>query len=372
MKRCVGISVTFLLFLSFFLHGKNFKLNQKKGIWQDKEEKHIEFVSFERINLDFEKVPLKKVMKVTLHKSNIFILDGKRNELYVMDKNGKYLYTIGRPGQGPGDIEFGCDFYISEYEKIYVLSSFSKRIEVFDIKGKPLSSIKLKPPDVWMSAKSILLNQNNNFIIGSSYDRIIATYSIKGDFIKTVLKHDDLEMISKSQIGINTKLCFIDNKILLFDAFRGIFVKLSMPGDIESVFSGFSYKVTPQAARNEEQVRSLKTPKGVSRHLNILSWTNFCVDGSNNIYVMPLGVESDGNQNLFVFSLHGTLLYKKPMDFFKKNKVRHICCDSDHFLFMTKNFDLIRLCASLEKQGNPRKTCYHWNLQEIDILRVCL
>ncbi len=68
---------------------------------------------------------------------NIFVLDMENCRIQKYDKNGEYLQTIGRQGQGPG--EFQMPQFISPYihldsdDTLYV--SESRRIHAFDRKG---------------------------------------------------------------------------------------------------------------------------------------------------------------------------------------------------------------------------------------------
>jgi len=51
---------------------------------------------------------------------NIFALDRRNYRVQKYDKNGKYLQTIGRHGQGPGELEAPYGFCISSQNLIYI------------------------------------------------------------------------------------------------------------------------------------------------------------------------------------------------------------------------------------------------------------
>ncbi|UCC39893.1 MAG: 6-bladed beta-propeller, partial [Candidatus Aminicenantes bacterium] len=76
---------------------------------------------------------------------NIFVLDMENCRIQKYDKNGEYLQTIGRKGQGPG--EFQMPQFISPYihldsdDTLYVQES--RRIHAFDRKGNFKKVIKL-------------------------------------------------------------------------------------------------------------------------------------------------------------------------------------------------------------------------------------
>jgi hypothetical protein len=66
---------------------------------------------------------------------NIFVLDYKESHVKVFDKTGKYLRTIGRKGQGPGELDTPQDIAFERRSgDLNVLDS--SRITSFDPQGK--------------------------------------------------------------------------------------------------------------------------------------------------------------------------------------------------------------------------------------------
>ncbi|MCX6559975.1 MAG: 6-bladed beta-propeller [Candidatus Aminicenantes bacterium] len=72
---------------------------------------------------------------------NIYILDSGNNRIQKLNPEGKYLKTIGRKGQGPGEFQEAYSMDIDEADDLFVLGS--GRIEVFSSGGRPLKTIKL-------------------------------------------------------------------------------------------------------------------------------------------------------------------------------------------------------------------------------------
>jgi hypothetical protein len=72
---------------------------------------------------------------------NIYILDSGNNRVQKLNPEGKYLKTIGRKGQGPGEFQEAYSMDIDEKDDLFVLGS--GRIEVFSSGGRPLKTIKL-------------------------------------------------------------------------------------------------------------------------------------------------------------------------------------------------------------------------------------
>jgi 6-bladed beta-propeller len=332
------ISLSCLIGLFFNLNAEIVGLNQKKGIWQNQKDKHIQFQSIEKIKFNFDKVPLKKVRRVLIHKNNIYILEHHRNELYVIDKKGKHLHTIGRPGQGPGDLEYPVDMFISNDDKIYVLNSLPRRIEIFSIKGESLGSIKLDSLEDPSLPQSLLVTNEKSFIISAPHDLLVSIYDSIGDYHNTILKRKIPVDYSKGIIGSLARLGFGgDDTTLHFDVFRGTFKKISKSGEIKAVFSAYDGYLNKKVSLIENGTNKKAS---LRKTMNYTLWSDFCIDNQNNIYVSPYSLTKKDCQPLFVFSPEGRLLYSKDMEFFKRKQIINIACDEESFVFRTHELNL--------------------------------
>lgn len=103
-----------------------FDLEEDLAIGNDKDEKYM-FYRASDIELD--------------NQDNIYLLDSGNSRVQKFDRNGHYLQTFGRKGQGPG--EFGRPFriFVDDQSNIYV--SEMRSIQVFDSKGKFTRSISV-------------------------------------------------------------------------------------------------------------------------------------------------------------------------------------------------------------------------------------
>ena len=76
---------------------------------------------------------------------NIYVLDLRECCLKVFDPSAKYLRTIGRRGQGPG--EFGGPFFLSllpQTGEIFVRDAGNRRISSFNISGSFLQQVPVR------------------------------------------------------------------------------------------------------------------------------------------------------------------------------------------------------------------------------------
>jgi 6-bladed beta-propeller len=331
-KMIIGFLV---LSMPILLNGNSINLNQKNGLWQSQETKQIQFKSYSRVEIDFEKMPLKYVTRIQLHDNKIFILDNKRSELYVADKSGKHLYTIGRPGQGPGDIEYGCDFCIAN-DRIYVLNNMSRRISVFKINGEPVEIIKLDDIGGLNFPTAIGLDLNKNIIIGGAFDPVLSIYSPKGKFQKNLLQKKDMVAYKKTPplIGIPSSIKIVGDSIYHFDIFKGVITKMNSSGKIDAVFSPYRDYIDKWIKEIMEESKN-DTGRSIFN-----KWSHFYFDVSGNIYILCTLKEKGVCQDIFVFSKDGKLLYSIPLDFFMDERIRFFTASNDEFVFLTIDYEM--------------------------------
>jgi hypothetical protein len=91
---------------------------------------------------------------------SIYVLDGRDICIKVYDRKGKYLRTIGRQGQGPGEFSSGfLNFDISSDGKIYVMDCRNSCVIIMDKDGTFIQSFRL-PGRLYGKMKT----DKNNFI----------------------------------------------------------------------------------------------------------------------------------------------------------------------------------------------------------------
>jgi len=73
---------------------------------------------------------------------NIYILDVRDCRIQKIDAEGKFLKSIGRRGQGPGEFQSPFSMDIDGADNLFVFDARGLKIEVLSSDGKPLSTIK--------------------------------------------------------------------------------------------------------------------------------------------------------------------------------------------------------------------------------------
>jgi sugar lactone lactonase YvrE len=62
---------------------------------------------------------------------HLYVVDGLWGIVQVFDREGRLLYYFGQRGSGLGDFQLPTGLQIDTSDRIYVVDSFNRRIEVF-------------------------------------------------------------------------------------------------------------------------------------------------------------------------------------------------------------------------------------------------
>jgi len=204
MKSKYTFYILFLLILLFSC-GKNdatYTIETKDGVkyvhnnaplWGNEPKVALEFVQkigdLETLDENYQ---LYLPYDITIDKDgNIYILDYGNRRIQKYDKNGKYLATIGRRGQGPGEFESPLSLQMDSEENLYVGDWRKSFVLVLTNDGKEIKRIKLRG-----KLSHFRLTQEGNIIMPTpagkilqSKDiakdiRLISIYDMDGNFIR--------------------------------------------------------------------------------------------------------------------------------------------------------------------------------------------
>lgn len=120
------------------------------------------------------------------NQGNIYVADMSNFRVQKFDRDGKYLMTIGRKGQGPGEFEQPTKILIDEAKgNIYVQDQM--RIKVFDKEGKYTTDIipKKYPFDFILAGNGFIAAKLSSTTESGESARDFAKISSKGEILKT-------------------------------------------------------------------------------------------------------------------------------------------------------------------------------------------
>jgi len=113
---------------------------------------------------------------------NIYILDSKQAHIKTFNRDGEYLKSIGRKGQGPGELQYPVNLTISPMNEILV-NDYARCLSIFSIDGNFLRAVSLTTMRMISKPKA------------DSRGNIVASYMVFGEEALLVLKkfNSDLE-----------------------------------------------------------------------------------------------------------------------------------------------------------------------------------
>jgi hypothetical protein len=134
------------------------------------------------------------------NQDNIYLLDSGNCRVQKFDRNGNYLQTIGRKGQGPGEFENPFRILVDGQNNIYV--SGMRSIQVFDSKGKFTRSISVS-----FFLLDFVANQDGNITAygsvtseqGQNFEVVIIDST--GKTLKRVSKFPGTNMVAREGVG---------------------------------------------------------------------------------------------------------------------------------------------------------------------------
>jgi len=120
--------------------------NEKGGVWAGSPKIKIELVRTiggldeKNPNLAFN-APYDVIRDSA---GNTYVLDTRNAQVQKIDAEGKFLKSIGRRGQGPGEFQMPFSMARDTEDNLFVFDAMGRKIEVFSSDGRPLNTIKFE------------------------------------------------------------------------------------------------------------------------------------------------------------------------------------------------------------------------------------
>jgi hypothetical protein len=297
--KTILIIILAIIATSIFLILKKtpIKSSNKVNIFQD----------FSLLETESEQFVISQVTKIDFSQDKVFVFDQKQKKIFVFSVSFSYLYSIGSPGQGPGELEDPVDFAVCS-DKIVVLERFPRKLDIFKLNGEFLERIKLKIPEEtsYSYPSAILPGPDKTFIIAYDLsDHSIDVYDAQGNYKSTLLKREEPIIIYRKNIGNESAIGFYNQKksIVHFNRLDGEFIEIYPDGVLGGKFriqDATLQKVARELRANfEKEVRPSNIQTDI---IGFLLYTNFCIDEKDNLYVAKLRSDKDNvGQKIWTF-----------------------------------------------------------------------
>lgn len=332
MNRAIGISL--ILLFSVTLFGAEIKNTDKplKGTWDFNPQK-VWGVSTAGED------PLVDLRWLEVDDTgNIYILEGKQTKLYVFDPEGKFLFSFGKKGEGPGEIRFAFRFFIVGD---YVVVPDMGRLQYFDKKnGSFVKSVVL---ETMVGLMPRLFIDGGRFITvpeGEESKSAIQLYDTASKKRETILEFGAEHVMDLKSEGGGRQMVvrildpttqpgvvmtFANNKLFLGKSDKYMFKAVDLKG---TEFLSFSLegrsrrKITEEYKKNRVENMRLngqKLPPDMAKQMmsNIPDQSTFFrqieVDDKGFIYVFVTDLLKQNSREIDIFSPKGEYLYRSEI-----------------------------------------------------------
>ena len=190
--------------------------NEKGGKWGNKPEISIKLlrtigdIDTEDNNLTFD-TPLDIGMDAT---GNFYILDSANQRIQKFSPEGKYLATIGRKGQGPGEFENPFSFDIDTKGFLYISDTSQNRLQVLrpdggefktiQTTGLGLGRIRLLKSGLMAAIREV--NWEREYVKGKSLPKLVRLLDLQLKIKNEFGEVCDYDEIITNQFGNSTQV----------------------------------------------------------------------------------------------------------------------------------------------------------------------
>ncbi|MDH5467157.1 MAG: NHL repeat-containing protein [Candidatus Aminicenantes bacterium] len=270
---------------------------------------------------------------------NISILERGNCRIQKFDKNGKYLQTIGKKGQGPGEFERPYSLLLDKNNNIYV--SDRRKIHFFNHTGEFVKTIPLSDQvnDFWVSPEGNIFG-----LITTRAERertkIVVKMNSEGKILENIAQFAEVTQVMRKSGNVvqtfsithsyNPSLYFVfsnDYQIFYGDSSEYSFSRINLDGEVElivkkeeplhsisqkekdKIYEGFSelIKQWPEGVVEEAVQFPVHRP----------FFDRILIDEKGRIYIKKVKPVLDETENVGfdIFNREGYYLYRTSLPF---------------------------------------------------------
>lgn len=173
LSRLIGY-IVFILLFSFTvsyaqkietINGVRVVHNEKAGKWGKHHKVSLEFVkTIGDIESEDENVLFYMPSDIAFDsQGNVYVLDSGNHRIQKFGPNGKYIASIGRKGQGPGEFQYPLSIDVDSEGYLYVSDSGNQRIQILKPDSTDHKTIQMIKDTVGV----IRISESGHMIMGS-------------------------------------------------------------------------------------------------------------------------------------------------------------------------------------------------------------
>jgi len=157
------------------VNGVTMVRNPKEGLWDSKEEAKVKMIKERQVGeMDGpEEFLFVLISDVAVNsKGDIYVADRKLNEVRKFNKEGKYLSTLGRRGQGPGEFQSIYIVSVNTHDDVIVFDNMLGRVSIFSDNGEHKETTKKLMGGSWIAPSRIFAFDGRSVFFGKMGDSL--------------------------------------------------------------------------------------------------------------------------------------------------------------------------------------------------------
>ena len=246
---------------------------------------------------------------------NIYVLDVKEGHIKVFDKKGVYQRTIGRRGQGPGELQGPLGIQITAENELFVNNLLSSRILYFSQQGDFLREDHL----TGLPRSRLTMDSSGNFICSypewtQPFKVVLEKYDSEQEMLFSIIEIEP--DVSKGYLPLVKGILFNVTKeddivwaitdkyeIMINDPEGELAQKIVKPYD--------PIEISEEEKQNFLKQPSLSAGKEIPKYFPPLMATTIAVDEERRIFIATYEKGKDGGSYYFdVFDADGRYVTK--------------------------------------------------------------
>lgn len=351
MKKILFFMII-IVFMVVFVAGTTENPNKpSKGIWD------LNLKKAWQVDKGGEELLIRSGMIRVDKDENVFIMELKHGKIFVFDKEGKFLNTIGKRGEGPGEFRMAFSFFL--VDEYVVVPGMGGIFHYFQKDGKFVKTINtgfFVFPRAFLDSDRFIMVKSDREGRGKDPEKI-SIYNLKTkksvnikeispEKLLTASKGGMRLVIKDSQTTPGVEVTVTGDKIIFGKSDKYLISKLDQKGKELMSFSikGRERKqISEKFKRKRFENISLnggKMPKDMVDQMvkgmpDVATYFNrIWIDKNGLIYVFVSDLENENGQEIDIFSPEGKYLYHVNMSLGEGYTIRSSIVIQGDFLYL--------------------------------------
>ena len=251
---------------------------------------------------------------------NFYISDFKENHIKIFDKTGRYLRTVGRPGQGPGEFDgiMGLSI-VSATGELAVCDVLKRQLSYFKTNGAFLRALPFEESRISYTR----LDSKGNIYAGQTF---VDTETSRWEFRLVVLDNEGklIQVLSRApQLEPNVIRLFMPNSYWALDSSDNLVYGYSRDYEL-LFFEAGTHKLFKKVRKDfnpvpvtDEDMKQFKKPEYSAMNFVFAkehpAFLSFFMSDTGHLFVETFEKANNGYFIYDIFDKEGRLLARMPL-----------------------------------------------------------